>query len=306
MKSFLLSITIILLIIFLIYLVFFTVDETEYAILLYFGKPIKVIKEPGLYMKLPYPINSVLKFDNRLLVLDPPVNEFLTKDKKNILVSSYLCWKIDDPLLFYQTLTNRDGAESRLTDLLTSEVGASLGKVDFSSLVNTDKDKVKISEMMNEITKNIASVAKAQYGIKIVDVKLKRLNFPEQNKASVFNRMKAERQRIARKYRSEGEAEAEKIKAQTEKMVRELLAKANQEAEKIKGEGEAEAIRIYAESYGKDPSFYKFLKTLNTYEKIINDKTFLVIPANSELLKLLTSPELLKSAEKYSRENLKQ
>jgi modulator of FtsH protease HflC len=264
----------------------YTIDTSEYGVLTQFGKPLKVIKESGLHFKLPFFIHSVTKFSNRLLVYDSPEYEFLTKDKKNVTVTAYLLWKIDDPLLFLQTVYNRIGAESRLSDVISSVIGAALGNIEFSSLLSTEKEKVKFHEMSSMITKECKETAIKNYGIDVKDFRLKRFNFPQQNKESVFERMRSERGRIAKKFRSEGEEEGIKIKAEAENQKNNILAEANEKAAIIKGEGEAEATKIFAENLQKDPDFYKFLKTIETYEKIINDKTTVIIPSDSELMKL--------------------
>jgi modulator of FtsH protease HflC len=264
----------------------YTIDTTEYGILTQFGKPMKVIKESGLHFKLPFFIQSVTKFSNRLLVYDSPEYEYLTKDKKNVTVTTYMLWKIENPLLFLQTVYNRVGAESRLSDVISSVIGAALGNVEFSSLLSIDKEKVQFAKMSNQITEECREIAKKNYGIDIKDVRLKRFNFPQQNKESVFERMRSERGRIAKKFRSEGEEEGIKIRADADKQKSDILAEANEKAAIIKGEGEAEATRIFAETLQRDPDFYKFLKTIETYEKIINEKTTVVIPSDSELMKL--------------------
>ena len=265
----------------------YTIDTTEYGILTQFGKPLKVVKESGLHFKLPFFIQSVTKFSNKLLVYDSPEYEYLTKDKKNVTVTTFMLWKIEDPLLFLQTVYNRVGAESRLSDVISSVVGAAFGNVEFSSLLSIDTEKVKFSEMNSHIKEVCRDIAKENYGIDVKDVRLKRFNFPQQNKESVFERMRSERGRIAKKFRSEGEEEGIKIKAEAEKKRNYILAEAYEKAATIKGEGEAEATKIFAEILKKDPEFYRFLKTLETYEKVINENTTVVIPADSELMKLL-------------------
>jgi membrane protease subunit HflC len=268
-------------------LIFFKVDEKEVAIVTQFGRPIKTIREPGLNMKLPYPIQQVIRFDSRLLVFDPPPAEFLTSDKKNILVESFMCWRIVDPEKFLVTVNDKNGAESRLSDIIFSEFGAVLGSYPFSSLVSTNPDEILLDSIRKRITKVSNEKTTSEYGVEIVDVELKRLNFPEQNKESVFKRMQAERARIAKKYRSEGEEEAMKIKANADMEKSRILSEANREASKIKGEADAEAIKIYATAFKKNPDFYRFTRTLESYEKFLNEKTTIILPENSDLLKYL-------------------
>jgi len=271
-------------------LIFFSVGEGEVAIVTQFGRPIKTIKTPGLNMKLPYPVQQVIRFDTRLLVFDPPEAEFLTSDKKNILVGSFMCWKITDPGKFLVTVSDKKGAEARLSDIIFSEFGAALGSHPFASLISTESDKTGISDMMKDITKKSNERTTTAFGIEVVDVQLKQLNFPDQNKESVFKRMQAERQRIAQQYRSEGEEEAMKIRATADMEKSKILSGAKKEAQKMRGEADAEATRIYAKAFEKNHDFYKYMRTLESYEKILNEKTTIILPEDSELLKFLNRP----------------
>ncbi len=270
-------------------LTFFTVDETEYVVVTQFGDPVRVLKTPGLYIKWPDPIQTVNRFNNWLVVYDPPPAELLTLDKKNILVDSFMLWKIDDPQKFLETVKDQLGAEARLSDILSSHIGSTLGKYPLNALVSTQPTEMKFEEIQREVTEKSAVRAKEDYGIEVVDVRLKRLNFPEQNKRSVFERMRAERLRIAKKFRSEGEEEALKIEAETAREERSILSAAYRDAQKIKGDADAEAIRIYAEAFGKNPQFYKFIRLLESYQKFLNEKTTLVLPSDADLLQLLST-----------------
>jgi membrane protease subunit HflC len=280
-------------------LVFYQVDEREYVVITQFGDPIKAIKEAGLNWKWPDPIQSVNRYNNRLMTYEMGEIEYLTEDKKNVMVDAYVVWKIDDPIKFMKTVKNRLGAETRLADILSSEIGISLGKYDLSSLIATDPKKIKFGQMMQEV-KGIISKKAVDYGTAIADVKITMLNFPERNKLSVFKRMRAERERIAKGYRSEGTEKALKIRADADKQKQIILSKAYEKAQKIKGEGEARAIKIYADAYEKDFKFYELIRTLESYEKFIDGKTTVVLSADSELLKFIntSNPELLKFAEK--------
>lgn len=271
---------------FLVLLVVFQINTTEYAIVSQFGQPVRSITEPGLYMKLPDPFNSVIRLDRRTQIHNLSETELLTKDKKNILVEAYATWQVKDPVLFYKSVRDAEGASARLSDILTSELGVALGQYDLTNLVTIDPKTMKMSEMTEKLTKQTNERTKA-YGFTVTDVRLKQLNFPEANRQSVFQRMRAERQQIARKLRSEGTEEATKIRAEADGEKTTLLSKATEESNRIKGEGEAESIRIYAEAYGQNPDFYQFLRTLESYDKIINKGTTLILPSNSDLLKYL-------------------
>ena len=265
----------------------FTVDETQYAIVVQLGMPIRLIRNPGIAWKLPAPIQTVIFLDKRLLVFDPPGSEYLTKDKKNIVADPYLCWRIRDPERFIRTVITKRGAEARLGDLVSSELGVALGKYPLSSLVSVNPGEVKLPEMLDALRKRCDAIAEREYGIQVVDFHLKRINYPEQNRPSVFDRMMAERDRIAKKYRAEGEEEALKIEADTDKQEKAIMSDAYKKAQELKGEGDAAAARIYAEAYGRNPSFYRLIRTLDAYKKFMDSKTTVILSSQSELLKLL-------------------
>ena len=273
-------------------LVFFSVDTTEFAVVTQFGNPVRTILEPGLKYKLPDPIQTIHRFDNRLQVYEASELELLTKDKKNVVIDHYGTWRIADPVLYMKTVKDKIGAEARLSDVFSSSLGVSLGEYNLDELINVNADNLKLDRMVEEIVKRCKEKAQG-YGIEVVGLSLNSLNFPEKNKLSVFRRMKAEREQIARKYRSEGSEEATKIRADAEKEQKVMLSEAYKQAQKIQGEGDAEAIKLYAEAFGKDPQFYEFTRTLETYEKFIDDKTTVVLPGDSELLKYLekTQPQ---------------
>lgn len=267
----------------------FIVEETQLVIVSQFGNPIRVIDRPGLYWKAPAPIHTLVKFDKRLSVYNVRPSEFLTQDKKNIVVESFVCWRVADARKFLQTVKDRNGAEIRLGDMANSELGGALGTLPLSALVSIDPETVKIGEVMAKVSETCAEKALANYGIQVTSMTLMRLNFPEQNKSSVYNRMRSERDRIAKKYRAEGQEQAASIKAETEKEVSQLLSEAYSKAEAIKGEGDAAAARIYAEAYKKDSGFYKFIRTLDSYTKFLDEQTTLILSSDAEILKLLES-----------------
>ena len=260
----------------------FTVDETEQVVILQFGKPVKTIKEPGLNFKLPAPIQVANSFENRLLQYDVPPEEILSRDKKSLIIDNYVRWRITDPLKFLKTVRAIPTAKTRLDDIVYSELRQELGNHDMFEIITENRELI-----MNKVT--IASNEEtSKYGIEIVDVRIKRVDLPQQNEASIYARMEAERNRQTNKYRSEGEEEAQKIRAATDRDQTVIMAEAYKTSEQIRGEGEAKALDIYATSFSKDPDFYEFLRTLETYEKIIDKKTTLVLPGDSKLFKRLT------------------
>ncbi len=264
-------------------LIFFQVDRTEYVVVTQFGRPVRAVTGPGLNWKMPDPIQNIQRFDNRLMVYFTNTAEYLTKDKKNIVVESYPTWKITKPIEFMKTVKDITGAEARLTDIVSSELGVAFGRYDLTSLITTNKSNMKLTEMMNAVTR-VSNEKVTEYGMAIVDVKVKVLSFPEKNKMSVFQRMRAEREMIARKYRSEGAEEASKIRAEADKEKSIILSKAYEIEQKLKGEGDAEAIRIYAAAFQKDPEFYKFLRSLDAYGKFIDENTTAILSTDSDIL----------------------
>ncbi len=280
-------------------LIFYQVDEREYVVITQFGDPIKAVEEAGLNWKWPDPIQSVNRYDNRLKTYELGETEYLTEDKKNVMVDSYVVWKIDKPIQYMRTVKNRIGAETRLADILSSEVGIGIGKFDLSSLISIELEQVKFEQMIVGVKDEIYRKAQ-DYGIEVADVKVTLLNFPERNKLSVFRRMRAERERTAKGYRSEGTEKALKIRADADKQKQILLSEAYKTAQEIRGEGEAIAIKTYAEAYEKDIKFYELIRTLESYEKFIDGNTTVVLSADSELLKFINSsdPERLKFSER--------
>jgi membrane protease subunit HflC len=268
--------------------ILFEVKEIEQVVITQFGKPVRVIQKAGLYAKLPDPVQSVRRFDKRLLLYDVKPTEFLTADKKNLILNMYMTWQIVDPMKFLASVRERTVAEILLADVAIAEVGAAVGNVPLSAIVSVDPEKVIVDSIMVEVTENCRERALENYGIDVMHVTMKQLRLPEQNLESVFQRMRAERQRMAKKYRSEGEEEAIKIRADADKERRTILAQAYRESERIRGEGEAAAAAIYADAFSRDPRFYKLVRTLQAYEKFLNEKTTVVLSTESDLLKLLT------------------
>ncbi len=283
MKKGTLLIILIVAILFLANLSLFIVDETKQAIVLQFGKPIRAIKDPGLNWKLPF-IQNVVFFEDRLLVYDAAPTEIITKDKKTLIVDNYARWKIIDPLKFLQTVRDLNGAQARLDDIIYSELRVDLGLFDMSEIVSERREGImkRVTEISNEKANT--------YGIEIVDVRIKRVDLPPENEKFIFDRMKAERERIAKQYRAEGQEESAKIIAETEREKTVILAEAYKTAQTLKGEGEAESVKIYAESFNQDPEFYKFYRTLEAYRKTFKDKTTVLLSTDSEFLKYLTKP----------------
>jgi len=279
----------------LLKLMFFTLDERYVALVTCFGKPVRKVTSAGLHFKLPF--ETVVRFDRRLQITEIPARELLTRDKKSLVVEVFSCWHINDPKRFLEAIGTVQSVPIRLEDIIVSELAAQLGKYTLSDILTVDSGKSKLEEINQEVLKSCRERIRREYGverdpsadpIKLVDVRIRRLNFPEPTKQSVYERMKAERQRQAKQYRAEGKEKAMKIRSETDKEVARILSEAYKEAERIKGEAEAKAMSIYAEAYKRDPEFFRFLRTLEAYKKVLNDKTTVILSADSELLKLLT------------------
>jgi len=264
-------------------LMFYQVDTTEYGILTRFGQPIRAIKEPGLSVKLPDPIESIQRIDNRLQMFKMQQTEFLTRDKKNLNLEGYAMWRVSDPLLFLKSVRDKAGAEVQLADILRSELGVVLGKVDLGDLVTISPTGSQMDATLAQVTQSTNQRAQGS-GFQVTDVRLTLLTFPEAARQSVFQRMRTEREAIARKFRSEGAEEAAKIRAKAETQAAIIVAQAQRDANRLEGEADALAIRVYAQAFGQDPEFYRFLRTLQAYEAFLDEQTVLILPTDSALL----------------------
>jgi membrane protease subunit HflC len=300
------------------------VDETQFVIVTQFGRPVRSLRDAGLYFKLPY--QSSLAIDRRMQVYNPRPAEFLTSEKKNIDLDVFVCWSVDDPQKFLETVNDLAGATARIHDMVWSKLAAAVSRSPLETLVSVDDDKrsqksrespeekkpsgtdapVEAQETLPESAAQVhakktplerlvegvagecANDAQAKYGIVLVDVKIKRIGLPEQVRESVFERMRKERARIAQRYRSEGNEEAMKIRATADKEKTVILAGAYAEAEIVRGKAEAKATRTYSDAHQKDPKFFELLRTLEAYRKIFDEKTTILLSGDSELLKYLS------------------
>ncbi len=281
----------------------FFVDETEYVYVTQFGEPLRLYVEPGLGVKWPY--QSLWRFDRRLQIYEPPPREMLTQDKENLNFEWYVCWRIARPAddkqssvtavkadesvrRFLQSVGGMQAAESRLEERIQAALAAEIGRTRLAQLVSLEPGGVAIEPIMDRVTDAIRQAAAEQFGIEIVDVRLKRFNYPEAVKPAVYAEIRSERQRVAVQYRAEGESEKTRIESQATLARDRLLAQAKREATRLRGEGEAQAIEIYNAAHAQNPAFYQLLKTLDTYRSILDDQTTVVLSADSPLLKLLT------------------
>ncbi|MBI2907037.1 MAG: protease modulator HflC [Chloroflexi bacterium] len=263
----------------------YTVDVTKQAIVLQFGQHIATVDEPGLYVKAPF-VQQVIHYEKRILASDALPGEYLTQDKKRLKVDHITRWKIVDPLKFYKTVTNETGARARLDPIVFSNMREELAQHIFSETISKKRDPI-----MDAVTMKTKEKVQ-EFGIEVVDVRIKRADLPKEVQASVFARMVAERQRMSKAYRSEGAEESAKIKADADKEKTIILADAYEKSQKLRGEGDAQATKTYAEAFQRDAEFYGFLRALESYEKFLVKDTTLVLRPDSELFRYLESSRL--------------
>ncbi len=286
----------------------YTVSETEQVILTQFGRPLGgVLKEPGLHVKVPF-IQTVHRFDKRWLEYDGDPNEIPTKDKKYIWVDTYARWRIADPLRFYQAVHDERGGQSRLDDIVDGETRNAVASFDLIEVVRSSNRPFQLTEELAGIgsAEAMAPVAvgrskiaqiileKAaritpEFGIELVDVRFKRINYVDTVQQKVFERMVSERKRIAERSRSEGQGRAAEIRGQKERDMLSASSAGYKSAQEIKGAADAKATTIYASAYGRDPDLYQFLKSMETLNASLDEKAWLILSTDSELLKYLKS-----------------
>ncbi len=258
----------------------YTIDETEQGIILEFGRPVgSSITHPGLHFKFPW--RQLVKLEKRILEYDVEAREILSLDKRRIVVDNYARWKISDPLQFYKSVRTINGGLNRIDPIIYSELRVELGKHNLTEIVDNRREAIM------EIVTNEARKKLNEYGIDLVDVRIKRADLSVENEKAVYDRMIAERERQAKQFRSEGEEEALKIRAETDKDKAIILANAFKISQEISGEGDAKALEIYASGYKSDPEFYNFTRTLDSYKKIIDNESKLILTTDSDFLKLL-------------------
>jgi len=264
---------------------FFIINENEQCVVTQFGRFVRKIQKPGFHYKTPF-IQSVIYYDNRLLDHDVQPTEVVTKDKRALVIDNFAKWKIIDPEQFYKRAKTEAVAKDRLRDIIYSELRQDFGAHDLAQIVTTQR-----ASLMKQVTeRSNAKVQELKMGVEIVDVRIKRADLPPENQLAVFNRMREERKRIARQFRSEGKEEAQKIRAKTDKEKVILLAEAYKNEQRIRGEGDAKSIKITAEAFGKDEEFYSFIRSLEAYRKALVNKGSMVLSQDSPFLKYLKKP----------------
>lgn len=264
---------------------FFVVGEWQQAIVTQFGRFKRAVREPGLHWKTPL-VEDITTYERRILASDAQPRDYLTLDKKRVVVDHVTRWRIDDPLQFFKTALTEQRGRLLLDDIVFSELRQELASRNFAEIIAAQREAA-----MEAVAKRSAEKAKSEYGVVVVDVRVKRADLPSEVQASVFERMRAERERIAKRYRSEGEEESKKIRARTNKEKTILLAEAYRTSQKLRGEGDGEATAIYAASYGQDPDFYSFVRSLEAYEKFLPEKSTAILSEGSRLFRHLGSSQ---------------
>jgi membrane protease subunit HflC len=283
----------------------YVVNETEQVVITQFGEPVgDPVIDPGLHFKIPF-IQTANRFDKRFLEWDGDANQVPTKDKRFLWIDTYARWRIIDPLKFFQRLRDERGAQSRLDDIIDGETRTSVARHDLVEVVrstNREPEEIMVGSeeetaileeielgrhgIIQEILKR-ASDRVGDLGIELIDVRFKRINYVEEVQKDVFARMIAERKRIAERYRSEGEGEAARIRGERERDLKQIQSEAYRKAQEVRGKADGEATRIYAEAYNRDPSFYTFTKSLETYQQTVDSRTTFVLTTDSDLLRYL-------------------
>ena len=300
---------IVLAVVFVISSGIYTIDETEQVIITQFGRPVgDAFTEPGLQFKIPF-IQVANRFDNRFLEWDGDANQVPTRDKRFIWVDTYARWRISDPLRFFERLRDELGALSRLDDILDGETRNAIARHDLVEVVrstNRPRDEVlleseeetaileEIEVGRSTITAEVLTRAKERIndlGIELIDFQLKRINYVAEVQQDVFARMIAERNRVAERYRSEGEGEAARIRGEGERELKRIQSEAYRSAQELQGEADAEATEVYAEAYNRDPSFYAFMKSLETLEETADANSTLILSTDADLLEYLKAAQ---------------
>jgi membrane protease subunit HflC len=268
----------------------YTVDAREVAVVTLFGAPVRTVTTPGLYLRAPWPLHQVIRFDRRARLLTVPPTEMLTQDKKNLVVEPFVLWRVSDPKLFLEAVGNPeiagDIAETQLSDLAVSRIASSIGQREYSALMTVQDSATPTSPMLPGVLKDdVSEIAARRLGIEVLDLRLRTLGLPLQNEQSIYDRMRAERSRIANRYRSEGEEQAASIRAEADRKAAEMVANAEEAAARVEASAEETAARLYADAFSSDPELYLHLRELQAFEAMVGEDDTVVIESDSALFR---------------------
>lgn len=261
----------------------YVVKESEYKVVRQFGEVVKYEREPGLHIKIPF-IQSVTTLPKNLMTYDMTQEEINTKDKKRLIIDNYAVWHVVDPKALISNAGTLPNAERRMSEFIYSVIRTELGKLNYDQIINDNRGNLNdnVTSKVNEL------LANDNYGIEVLDVRIRRTDLPPENEQAIYTRMISEREKTAQTYLSEGDADKRRIEAETDQEVQQLLATANKKAAETIAEGEAQAAKIYNEAFSKDPEFYALYRTLESYKKTIGEDTMIILPSNSPYAKLLS------------------
>jgi membrane protease subunit HflC len=267
------------------------VKEGQAVLITRFGRPLRAATQAGLHWKLPWPIDAQLSLDMRRRVYETGQTEMLTRDKKNIIARTFVVWRIGDPLTFTQAIGNEGAAEGKLDGLMTNAAIGTLGGHDLSALVSTNPSDLQVDQIESELLASTAPMALRNYGVAVEQIRLERLALPEENVTAVFQQMRAERRQFAAKFDAEGQREASKIRSEADLEAAQIRAKSAEEQARILGQSAAQVAKIYADAHRTDPELYRFTRSLDSLDKLVNGGTSLILRTDSEPFSLLQNKE---------------
>ena len=265
------------------------VHEGQAVLVTRFGRPVRADTGAGLHWKMPWPVDQATWLDMRRRVYEGGHTEMLTRDKKNVIVRTFVVWRIGDPLAFAQSIGVEGDAEGKLDGLLTNAAIGTLGEHDLSAIVSTNPEDLQVDRIEGELLSATAPVARSSYGVEIEQIRLERIALPEENVRAVFDQMRAERRQYATKFRAEGEREASRIRSEADLEAARIRAEGAEQEARIRGESAAEVAKVYADAHRVDPDLYRFTRSLDSLEKLVTDETTLILRTDAEPFSLLQS-----------------
>jgi len=266
------------------------VRETEAVVITHFGKPVRLLDEPGLAFKLPAPVQTRISVDKRLQFLPLDPLEVVTRDRRNLVVDAFVAWRVVDAARFIETVRDLATAQLRLRDLVLAGLAAEIGQVSNADLFGSQSPAPGLEGVFDRIADQANRTAVPEFGIELVLARPSQISYPAQNLRAIYQRMISEQERVARQYRAEGQEAAARIQAETERETRELLARARKDSKLIEAEGEAKAAAIYARAFAADPEYYRFSRSLEAYRAFLDDNTLLILSADDPVFRYLFTP----------------
>ncbi len=269
---------------------FFVVDRGEAAVVTQFGKPVRVVDAPGVYLKAPLPVQAVRSYDQRLRVWDSEAREYATSDSATVVLTTYAAWRIRDARAFAETCGTKERAEERIADIVSSELGAAVARHPLRAFVSAQATDIRTQDVLRAVRRKCEPAVR-QIGVEVADIGATCVTLPDGARRAIIERMSAEQDAAASLELAAGEEEAARIRAAADSERQVILTEARRDAEKIRGEADAAAMRIYADAHKADPAFYEFLRTLDSYRAFMDEKTTVVLSSDSQLLRLLETKE---------------